>query len=68
MISRSHFWNIALVLTLLGVAIALPGCSSSTGYEEKAPPPGGPQQNSHVPPGEAAKAKDAANNPDSNVR
>ena len=54
MISHSHLRNSVLSLILLGAVMALTGCGSTNGDKEQAPPAGGPQQNSHVPPGEAA--------------
>ena len=51
----------AVLLTLLSGAALLSGCGNSQpGYESKAPPPGGPQQSSDMPPGEKAKANNAA--------
>lgn len=55
---RSRF---ILVFVLLSAATLLAGCGGGEpGYEEKAPPAGGPQPNSHMPPGEKAAGEKPA--------
>ncbi|RYX85683.1 hypothetical protein EON83_04920 [bacterium] len=51
MTQSNRFTLVATILLAMG-ALLLGGCEQTPGYSENPPPAGGPQQNSHVPPGE----------------